>query len=233
MRQNNRRKHYRSHHGLTMIEMLIVALLAGVMIYACFSLLKGSWQSYDNLHWQSRVNMEARRALDDICYHIRMSGSAQDMTYPALLRPQVEPASDSQVISIKPIGRDSEIVYQTATKNATSYYGKTEVQSFLVRVLGQGENANVPARFIKNIEFEYEYRLPSLDENDATWRSVRVSNPQFTDAIYLAHTIYVTVTAESPRINGQIYTRRLTSAVRLRTPYNTQVPLATYSPYSD
>ena len=227
-----------ARHGLTLTELIVGLLLVSVMVAAVMALLRTSWLSYQNLVWQSKVNMEARRGLDDICDTLRMGGDSVDFTAPRVSYTQVAawPSSDAQLLEISRFPWYTYGVIYRA--QAMSAYGN---QRYLRRNSGGGWNrARLVAQHIKTVEFEYEYRLPATSENDRAWHSIRVRRPgphaglgvDNNDAAYLAHTIYVTVTAEvSPYgPDGETYTRTMTSAVHLRAPYNTHIPRAKYVP---
>ncbi len=222
-----------ARHGLTLIELLVGLILLSILAAALMGLFRTSWLSYQNLVWQSKVNMEARRALDDLCDTLRMAGANVDLTSPKETLPQVSsyPSSDANLITItRPPG------YLLAIRYRSQALPAHDNQDYLQRVVGANwNNAKLVGQHIKSIEFEYEYRLPAATENDTAWQSVRVSRPG-NAAAYLAHTVYVTVTAEVSPFgnNGATYTRRLTSAVHLRGPYNTRIPRAKYTtlPYA-
>jgi prepilin-type N-terminal cleavage/methylation domain-containing protein len=206
------------HRGMTLTELIVGLLLVSVLATAVMVLFRTSWLSYQNLVWQSKVNMEARRTLDDICDSLRKGGFDGDLTAPRYVNPQFNIATPITAAFLPPVG--NEIYYRTATVNGQKYLLRRQIGGF--RKVGQ---------HISLVEFEYEYRLPATSETDTAWQSIRVSTPD-TDAMYLAHTVYVTVTAEvAPFGNGgATYRRKMTSAVHLRGPYNTRVPRAKYMP---
>jgi prepilin-type N-terminal cleavage/methylation domain-containing protein len=228
-----------THRGVTLTELLVAALLVSVLVAAAFGLFRTSWLSYQNLVWQSKVNMEARRTLDDICDHLRMGGVNGDLTAPMTTAPQVKPiegnvfyGSSASQLEFTPIGSDP-VFYR-------AYPHPRHGGSYLMRRAGGSMRspANMVGQFVTDVSFEYEYRLPATNENDAVWRTVRVSNPGVgnngfpnNSAAYLAHTVYVTVTSQvSPYGDGgQTYTRRLTSAVHLRGPFNSRIPPAKFA----
>ena len=212
--------------GMTLTELLVGLILVSVVAMAVMALFRTSWLSYQNLVWQSKVNMEARRTLDDICDTLRMGGANIDLTSPARApKPQVHPSvSGANIVQMYPIGQAAEVTYQVLQRHGG--------QNYLTRQVGQATaNIRLVGQHIKQVDFEYEYRLPAGSENDTAWQSIRVSRPGNVGG-NLAHTIYVTVTAEvSPfGSDGTTYTRRLTSAVHLRGPYNTRIPRAKYIP---
>jgi hypothetical protein len=215
--------------GVTVIELLIAGFLITILMLAAFLLLKSSWQSYDNLVWQTKVNMEARQALDDICDLIRMGGNDVDMIRPAIMyQGQVNPdASSNQQLRFLPIGYVVEQTYYAKQSNRDNIY-------YIVRKSGNSANPTFNRKvgqFLRTVQFEYEYRLPSTNDADPVWRFRRVSNPiAEPTAAYLATTIYVTVTAEvQPYPNGTVYRRVLTGATSLRGPHGMVMPPAVYN----
>jgi hypothetical protein len=191
--------------GVTVIELLIAGFLLTILMLAAFLLLKSSWQSYDNLVWQTKVNMEARQTLDDICDMIRMGGNDVDMMRPALMsQGQVNPsASTDTILRFLPIGFVAEQTYSARRSSRDNIF-------YVVRKSGNSASPNFNRKvgqFLSTVQFEYEYRLPSTSDADPVWRFSRVSNPNAVpDAAYLTTTVYVTVTAEAqPYPNGTVY----------------------------
>jgi prepilin-type N-terminal cleavage/methylation domain-containing protein len=230
--ENGKSKFPMTHRGVTLTELMIALVLLSVLVAAAFGLFRSSWLSYQNLVWQSKVNMEARRTLDDVCDHLRMGGFNRDMTAPTISTPQVTPTpyTTANILEFEPVGYGNKVLYRVQPK-----YGN----STLTRLVGSNRsNARMVGQFVTNVSFEYEYRLPANNENDAVWRTVRVSNPgagnagyPHNPAAYLAHTVYVTFTSEVRPFgnDGQVYTRRLTSAVHLRGPFNSRIPPAKFA----
>lgn len=230
----------RARRGFTLIEGLAAMLVVGILMAGSFNLLLASWRAYDNLVWQNKVNMEARQALDDICDDLRMAGANRDMINPVSF-----PGNSYYQVATnknKPFdssGRD-KLQYQLPY----DYSSGSPVYIVLAspggaRYLRGGVGLNrYVAQHIKEVLFEYEYRPPSTSTDDVvgTWTSVRESPVRNSatslpmDISKLTHTVYVTVVAEaSPHgANGPSYTRRLTSAVHLRAPYNNAVPPSQY-----
>ncbi|GEM_PF-4296056 len=209
-----------ARHGMTLTELIVGLLLVSILATAVMVLFRTSWLSYQNLVWQSKVNMEARRTLDDICDSLRMGGANIDLTSPDYINPQFNVGTPNRVAFFTPPNA-SEISYEVLpNSDGQSYLKRQQVGDW--KMVGQ---------HISRVEFEYEYRLPATSENDTSWQSLRVSAPN-RDIRYLVHTVYVTVTAEvSPfGSGGTTYTRRMTSAVHLRGPYNTRTPRAKYVP---
>jgi hypothetical protein len=203
---------------MTPVEVILVVLLLSILLIAIYHLVEASWQAYQNLWWQNRVNATARLALDDLCDTIRMGGYAED-----LLAPQNEPNQvdgDTHFDPSRMIGfliGDQHDYYQVKSANSISYL-----------IFGQdasGEGADAIAPYIQEVRLEYEYRLPA-DGTNHPWQFVRVGDP--TGHEPMIRTVYITVTAETPAVglNGQIYRRTLTSAVQLRGPYNLMLPTA-------
>ncbi len=224
--------------GMTLTELMVGIILISILSAAIMVLFRTSWLSYQNLVWQSKVNMEARRALDDICDTLRMGGDNVDFSAPIPSYYQISPYpySNSNYLEIARFPS-----YPYGANYRTEVMADHDNQRYLRRAVGgDWDNARLVGQDIKSIEFEYEYRRPATSENDTAWQSVRVSRPgpnnalggRNNDAAYLAHTIYVTVTAEvSPFGNGgTTYTRKMTSAVHLRGPYNSRTPRAKYVP---
>jgi hypothetical protein len=219
---NSRNRRRRT--GLTTPELLVAALILAMLMLAAFSLFKASWQSYDNLVWQTKVNMEARQALDDICDMLRNAGNDVDMTRPdKMTEGQVDPSSTSSRLTFFNTYFPTYQNYQTFRSNRDNIY-------YLTRFTGANLNTRVKiGQYIRSIELEYEYRLPSSDA-DPVWHFERVNNPSaIPAAAFLATTVYVTVKAEAqPYPNGTIYKRTLTGALRLRGPYGLMVPPSQY-----
>ncbi|MCS6776536.1 MAG: hypothetical protein RMJ43_01095 [Chloroherpetonaceae bacterium] len=219
----------RARAGLSTPELLVVLLVLIMIVGAVFALFRASWQSYDNLVWQTRVNLEARQSLDDICDMLRTAGNNIDMTWPS-------PMSEGQV---DPISTPNRLTFLTAGLGYVNYRVFSSVRernNFLTRWPGASMAARRKVgQFIRAVEFEYEYRLPATGSTDRTWRFVRVShpalNPLAPDASFLATTVYVTVHAEARPYgdNGPIYRRSLTGAVRLRGPHGLIMPPAVYT----
>jgi hypothetical protein len=218
----SRRLRRPARRGMTPVEVILVVLLLSILLIAICHLLEASWQSYENLWWQNRVNATARQALDDLCDTLRMGGYAEDLLAPQ--RPPGQVDGDTYFDPSRTIGfylGDQHEYYQVRSANGISYL-----------IYGQdpgGAGADAIAPFIKEVRFEYEYRLPA-DGTDSPWQFVRVGDP--TGHEQLIRTVYVTVTAETPPVglNGQVYRRTLTSAVQLRGPYNLMLPSAVNYP---
>jgi hypothetical protein len=224
-----------SRHGVTVTELLVAAFLVGILVLAAFSLFKSSWQSYDNLVWQPKVNMEARQTLDDICDMIRMGGTNMDMMRPSQMTwgfGQVYAESTGNKLSLFTNG-PNDMTYQVWRSNRDNI-------NYATRRNGSNPNNRKKfGQFIKSIQFEYEYRLPSTSDADPVWRFRRVTPPgtssldqtAYLPAAYLATTIYVTVTAEAQPYgtNGPTYRRVLTGAVALRGPLGLTMPPAVYN----
>ena len=197
------------------------------------ALLNASWKSYQNLIWQNKANMEARRALDDICEVIRMSGNEPptNTTLPYGY-PQIRP-------DFVGTGFSYEIVVDVDQHgiNTTNYVYAAQTAAdginYLVRMWNNSRIESV-AQFVDSVTFEYEYRQPDTS-GGTTWQMHRVSkledfvNNGDLSIFHLIKTVYVTVNVRIPKnITGadKEYTRTLTSAVTLRGPYDDPAPPA-------
>jgi hypothetical protein len=207
---------------MTSVEVSLVLLLLSILLIAIYHLLEASWQAYQNLWWQNRVNATARLALDDLCDTIRMGGYAEDLLAPQ--KPMAQVDGNTYFDPSRMIGfliGDQHTYYQVRSAGGISYL-----------IFGQdasGEGADAIAPYIKEVRFEYEYRL-SADGTNRPWQFVRVGDPTGHESQIRA--VYITVTAETPPVglNGQVYRRTLTSAVQLRGPYNLMLPSAGLNP---
>jgi hypothetical protein len=223
--RGSKQKNRRTRPGLTTPELLVTALILSILMLAAFSLFKTSWQSYDNLVWQTKVNMEARQTLDDICDMLRTSGNNVDMMRPLQMfegQVSIDSTRNKLVLMTTDLG------YQTylSRRGGDNIWYMTRRFGASVRP----EDTRKVGQYIRSIELEYEYRLPASSDADPVWRFVRVNDASANwNAAYLATTVYVTVKAEArPYADGTIYKRTLTGAIRLRGPHGMMLPPAQY-----
>lgn len=211
--------HKRRLRGVTTLELLVALLVVSIVMTGVYVLVGASYQSYQDLVWQNKVNQEARQALDEVCDTIRFSGLDSDLIRPAENNaPQVYGNSDGNQVGVTIIGGiGNQIYFQSETDPNSNTYYLTRLDLPDKRAVSQ---------FVDTVHFEYEYRTPA-GPNDKTWQMKRVSEPSG-DVNYLIKTVYVTVTATIPSsvTHGQTYSRTLTSAATLRGPYNSVVPPA-------
>ena len=213
---------YAFRRGVTMIELLVTLLIISVIMTGVYNLLEASWNAYTTVVWQNTVNREAHRALDDICDTVRSSGNDLDMT-----------------TTFKRSGPLTANIYNgthlhLAVKRKDggyNYYPSIQGNGTNVLVRNDGGTEKTVAQYITDVHFAYEYR--NVSQNDASWTFsnvnsiIDVNTGQRLPSAYLVKTVYVTVTASyQPYPNGQTYTRTLHSAVTLRMPYNTPLPLS-------
>jgi hypothetical protein len=220
----------RAIRGISTVELLIAVMTLSVVMIGVASLLNASWQSYRNLVWQNKANMEARRALDDICDTIRTGGNDNDMT---LFKSAGMPQILTDIPEYSNTGSEVGVEMHAGSPN-TYYYAVGQAPdgtNILIRAFGYNEFD--VAQYIDSVQFEYEYRQPA-GLSQATWTLQRASDLYALDPVnytyfYLPKTVYVTVNVRIPQsVTGvsHDYTRTLTSAVTLRGPYDNAAPPA-------
>lgn len=208
----------RLRRGIILIELIVTLLTVSVVVGAVAILFDITWVSYSNTLYQNTANMEARRALDEICEDIRYAGQYKDAFSAEDIGSRVW-ASGSQAKQILfPLADYSspiDTTYHLETANGINYMG---------RLQGNPPQRLAIAQYVDDVYFEYEYRHKVPGSNQ--WEFIR-TNALTDEQAKAVSTIYVTVKATitiGSGPNQRIYTRTLRSAAHPRTPYNVMIP---------
>lgn len=207
---------YTRRRGLTLTETLIAMLLVFMLVAAGYNLLSAAITSSDTLVWQTRVNQDARHALDAICETLRTGGELVDAYNPNANRGAMLYGGRDYVSVGNDVAGPQTIDFKTDTPIGTALTRNREL-------IGQ---------FVESVVFEYEFRKAGTGNNLDPWVMVRISpyslNDQFPDIPGAVRTVYVTVTSTARPYgnNGPVFSRTLRSAIHLRAPYNAPMPFA-------